>query len=532
MRIEQLDVVLRARSQWEAMELGMALVRRHAGAIWKPWLLLTLPLLCLFNLLGWWLDNFFIAALAMWWFKPAFERIPLYVISRAAFGDVPSTWQTLRAQWQWGWRGTAAYLGWRRLSPARSLLMPMDLLEGGSPTQRGQRRRVLGSGGYAHASLLTVVCAHFELMLQLAGIALIFMFVPFDLLPESYRVARAMLLSDTQGWAFLGFNVLAWMAMSLIAPFFSGAGFGLYLNSRTALEAWDIEITFRRLRERLGRGTSLWCLLLAFALPTPLLRAQEAVPANSVETAAPHGPAETGAAESEETEEDEPETVATPKSVFSEQWVDTAGFRQASARAYEDPQLGSSRRVQGWEKIQADPKRPDDPPDMSWAKGAAALLALLAEWALWIVVGLLVLGLLLSARWWLPWLRGGKRHKAAVKESEIEQDALLLPEALPPDVITQARALWRSGKPRHALALLYRASVETMSQRSGVALPPGATEAQCLLASRRMPVEADRVLFAQMVKLWQYAAYAGRLPDEAAFEQLLSSLQQGFGWTA
>jgi len=33
MRIERLDVVLRARSAWEAMELGSALVRRHAGAI-------------------------------------------------------------------------------------------------------------------------------------------------------------------------------------------------------------------------------------------------------------------------------------------------------------------------------------------------------------------------------------------------------------------------------------------------------------------------------------------------------------------
>ena len=47
MRIEALTVALRPRTAWEAVELGMALTRRHAGAIWRPWLLLSLPLLWL-----------------------------------------------------------------------------------------------------------------------------------------------------------------------------------------------------------------------------------------------------------------------------------------------------------------------------------------------------------------------------------------------------------------------------------------------------------------------------------------------------
>ena len=77
---------LRARSGWEAIELGMALVRRHAAAIWKPWLWLTLPVFVVLNLGAWWLDKFWLAALLMWWLKPAFDRVPLYVISRAVFG--------------------------------------------------------------------------------------------------------------------------------------------------------------------------------------------------------------------------------------------------------------------------------------------------------------------------------------------------------------------------------------------------------------------------------------------------------------
>ena len=63
-------------------------------------------------------------------------------------------------------------------------------------------------------------------------------------------------------------------------------------------------------------------------------------------------------------------------------------------------------------------------------------------------------------------------------------------------------------------------------------LPPGSTEAQCLRASRRMPQDADRRLFARMVRTWQYAAYAGRLPSDAEFQALLDDLRQQYGWAA
>jgi hypothetical protein len=63
-------------------------------------------------------------------------------------------------------------------------------------------------------------------------------------------------------------------------------------------------------------------------------------------------------------------------------------------------------------------------------------------------------------------------------------------------------------------------------------LPPGATEAQCLRASRRLSNDGSRDLFAHMVRVWQYAAYAQRLPREDEFEDLLSQLQRDHGWAA
>ncbi|MNT70726.1 hypothetical protein D3C72_2091400 [compost metagenome] len=107
-----------------------------------------------------------------------------------------------------------------------------------------------------------------------------------------------------------------------------------------------------------------------------------------------------------------------------------------------------------------------------------------------------------------------------------------MPVVLPPDVATQAGLLWDQGRPRQALALLYRASVRTLVERTGIALPPGATEAQCLRASRRLTDSTDRELFARIVRMWQYAAYGGRLPTRSDFDALASTLRQQYGWQA
>jgi len=74
--------------------------------------------------------------------------------------------------------------------------------------------------------------------------------------------------------------------------------------------------------------------------------------------------------------------------------------------------------------------------------------------------------------------------------------------------------------------------VESMSARAEIALPPGATEAECLRASRRMPRAEDRQAFALMVRVWQYAAYGQRLPADNEFDALVGELQQRYGWAS
>ncbi|MEG0184369.1 MAG: DUF4129 domain-containing protein, partial [Stenotrophomonas sp.] len=361
------------------------------------------------------------------------------------------------------------------------------------------------------------------------------------LLPESWRAAWAMVSVDAPAWARLGLNLLCWLAAALIGPFYVAAGFGLYLNRRTQMEAWDVEIALRRLRERLLPVASSLVLLLCLALPLAPVHAQQcdAPAAEQTDAGRTDEDAESEEADAPATTENDP--ANTTAVIFGDTPVDTAGFRQAVNRAYEDPLQRPTRQTSRWKAIEDDAEKKKTAEELkkdnsagaqrASRSGGQAWLARVAEWGLWGLLGVLLLVLLLTARLWLPWLRGSGRRRQA-RAPEITEERVELPVVLPPDVATQAGLLWDQGRPRQALALLYRASVRTLVERTGIALPPGATEAQCLRAARRLPDAADRELFARTVRMWQYAAYGGRLPTRSDFDALSGTLREQYGWQA
>ena len=54
---------------------------------------------------------------------------------------------------------------------------------------------------------------------------------------------------------------------------------------------------------------------------------------------------------------------------------------------------------------------------------------------------------------------------------------------------------------------------------------PARARAHCVTAE-------DRDAFARVVRTWQYAAYADRMPAQTEFESLLSLASARFGWAA
>ncbi|WP_374012847.1 DUF4129 domain-containing protein [Pseudoxanthomonas koreensis] len=522
MRPEDLQVNLRPRSSWEAMELGTALLRRHAGAVWRPWLLAMLAGFVLVNAVAWALGQLWLAGLLLWWLKPAFERIVLYVLSRAVFGRAPPAAEALRAQWRFGTAMLPAYLTWRRLGPARALLMPVDLLEGNAPAQRRARRSALAGPAYSHGIMLTTVCVHFELALMLACVAAVFLFIPAEQLATTLHASWGLLRQAPPAWMALAANTAGWLAAVVVGPFYVAAGFGLYLNRRSESEAWDVELAFRRLRERLLAHTAP--LLLALAAGLTLL-----VP---VPASAQHGH-DDAAHGNGRVRKNSAAAAPTLPAVFGTELQDDARFRDAATRAYQDPLIGARRTVVSWQPkgVRGDTVRPPLQLPKSLQQ-MVAMVARAAEWALWLLLVVLLLVVVGTAPRWLPWLRGGGLRRRRPAPPEADSHALAEPETLPDDVPAAVRKLWAQGNPRAALALLYRASVEAMAGRVQATLPPGATEAQCLRIARRLPDGQSRELFARTVRVWQYTAYAGRLPDAPEFEALLLQAQEHWGWRA
>jgi hypothetical protein len=531
MQLEGLTIALRARTPWEAVDLGMALVRAHAARIYAVWALVTLPTFALLNILAYLIGSPWLAALALWWLKPVFDRIPLYVLSRAVFGTVPTLRETMRAQRNWGWRGVVRWMHWRRfLHPGRAMLLPVDLLEGASGAQRRERVHVLSRANVSPNIMLTVLGVHLEIMLGISIVVLGLMFVPVEFLSDSAKAVWRVLIEDPPMWAQVVANLIGWITLSIIEPFYVGAGFGLYLNRRMQLEGWDIELAFRHLAARLSQplmaAALLFVAVAAFSMP---LRAEHpttsAAPAQSSDASdnAKDDPESVGDAveHGDKKGAKDKEQKTTLEKMFAGSYRDDdSTFAAAVKKTYSEGDLKSTIRDFVWKRrhpLDVDTKKSDAP---WWARSIGQLLGFIAEYGLWILAAIGLALVIANRHRWLPWI--SDRYAPPRLPDRIDVHDVAVPERLPDDLAAAVRALWQRGQLRAALALLYRGGVERLATGLGTPLPPGATESECLRRARRLADTQYAALFTRIVRSWQAAAYAQRVPTAVEIEALLA----------
>lgn len=265
MRLSDASVAIRPRTTWEAMDLGILMSQRHRRLLMTSWAIVTLPVYALLSLLLW--DSPSLVIVVFWWLKPAFDRLPLYILSKALFGETPTLKQALR-QWPALLKPQLlASLTWRRLSLSRSFLMPVVQLEGLCGQAREQRLRVLLQRNGGAAQWLTVIGVHLETVLWFGLMALFYLFVPQQVELEWDWQALIAVAENDWLWFEHLINFLYPLLLILWEPVYVACGFSLYLNRRTILEAWDIELVFRRLRQRLSGVAPVLMLLALVLLP-------------------------------------------------------------------------------------------------------------------------------------------------------------------------------------------------------------------------------------------------------------------------
>jgi hypothetical protein len=90
------------------------------------------------------------------------------------------------------------------------------------------------------------------MILLFGTLGLLFMMLPSEIAPARLDAFFGLFTADKMPtWLEAAFCLLYLLVISIVEPFYVAAGFSLYLNRRTELEGWDIELGFRTLAARL-----------------------------------------------------------------------------------------------------------------------------------------------------------------------------------------------------------------------------------------------------------------------------------------
>lgn len=513
MRAEALRVQLRPRSGWEAADLGFMMAREWWRPLWGTWLAAYLPLALA---LTWaFRAEPMYAALILWWLKPAFDRVALHVLSRAVFGETTTVKSTLRDR-NLLRPGLFHALTLGRLSLARSFLLPVAQLEHLTGRDARQRRSALSRRERGFAVGLTVACAHFEFIVMIGLGLLVSMLTP----------AAGAIAPDLAAW-FAGsgddrtfwsvYDGLAYVAaVCFVEPLYVAGGFAVYLNRRTLLEGWDIEVALRRLADRLAvNARRAAVVLLAASVAFTAAMPGDAIAADvepSIATAlldeetAPRADAATPA-------EAAARAKSAPQSAIREV------LRSPDFAQYRDDMQWQSRE-------KPDPRKPR--PDMSGFSNLLRMIAEIVQSLGWVIVAILACVALYAA--WRYAQRYAERSDVdGYRPPETLFGLSVAPETLPDDVAAAALAAARAGRLREALSLLYRGALSALVHRHEVRLEPGDTEGDCVRLAAKAIDRGAAGYFAGLVGAWQNAAYAGRDPDLARVEALADEWRRHFG---
>lgn len=511
MRLTEASVAIRPRTPWEAMDLGILLARQHRRLLMTSWAIVTLPFFILLSLALW--DYPSLTVFLLWWLKPAFERLPLYILSKALFGETPTLKQALR-EWPRQLKPQLlASLTWRRLSLSRSFTLPVTQLEGLNGQPRQQRIAVLRQRNSQSARWLTLIGIHLETVLWIGLIGLMYLFIPQQLELE-WDWAKWLTNPEQEVLWFEHLSNLLYAVVLLFwEPIYVACGFSLYLNRRTVLEAWDIELVFRRLRQRLS-GAVAGLLIIAGVLLLPSVQ-----PAWAAEPV------------------DSPKSPRLQQQALNSQDAQKAIQSLIKAPPFENPETVERWRLKDKAK---DPKaKTDDKKPPTWLKQLLDSLgkhsfggiAQLIEVLLWALLAALIALLMYRYRDWLLAFVGRRRVPNVALRPQPPQQLFGLEigtETLPTDIASSAERLWAE-QPREALGLLYRGLLNRLLDDFRLPLKNADTEGQVLERIRLLQQPALQAFSEELTRHWQNLAYGHRLPPAHLQQQLCDGWRQLFG---
>lgn len=484
MQIDNAAIVLRPRGHWEAMDMGFLFSRRHFLSLWLLWCATAIPVFVLLNVC---LINYpEYITLVFWWLKPLFEVLLVAWLGEALFNNPPAIIEQLKHFPSLLKQGMLSQLSWRRLSLSRSFNMPVAILEHTHGTQLNQRLTTLQTTK-PHSGWLTILMIHIETVFYVSIPVLMIMLIPGEV-EIDYQM---IFLSEADPYVVFLENLAYFISASLIAPFYVSAGFLLYINARTILEAWDIEIAFRQMPKHSASATTRSAAIY-FALALSL-------------TGLGIATTETQAASRDEAQ-------------------------QAISTVLDNDDFGKQETITTWEPI-FDTNKPNTPSaNWSWLRYLEWLGVLLKYFAL-ICIAAVVIWMVIKIAEHFDLAIFRKKTTKRLKTTALPSFLVVVDDdtvTLPANPVDAATTLCNQGRYREALSLLYRVSLIQFIEQHQVVIPTSATERECLQIIKRHSNSALSSYFSTLTDAWQWLAWAKKDPSEPTIRYLCNTWPEHF----
>jgi hypothetical protein len=501
---------IRLRNAWEAMDLGFAMVQHWWKIIFLPWIILAVSISVIIYLLLP-TEYFAFGILVFWWLKPLYDRLLLHIISHKLFNEEITTWQALKlVPHLIKQTGLLSALTFRRASFSRGFNLPIWQLEQLRGSRRSDRQATLHIGTHSQAVWLTIGMLILESALLFSVYALIILFLPPKMMDEVINNYFITLSEDNIApWVDILEHAFYTLTVIILEPFYVAASFSLYLNRRTQLEAWDIEITFRNLASRLKAnnkkirdGHALAWLLIPFCGALLLFSAPERAQAEPI------------------------------KEYLSDTRLAPEKSKDVISEIVKSDELSNEKIIKRW--VEKDPQKKKKQEADNFGvladilKPITKLISILFESLLWVALAIAVILLFIFRDRWLHLFQTGQQKLDDYQPPDVLLGMDIRPDSLPADIPGTAQQLWQQDKHREALSLLYRGALAQLVSHDEIPLTESHTEGDILRLSAQTLQEGRLSYLEKLTAQWRLIAYAHRTPETDDMHTLFNHWQSEF----
>ena len=283
-------------------------------------------------------------------------------------------------------------------------------------------------------------------------------------------------------WLVVGALVLA---ASWVDVFITAAGFGLYVNSRTWVEGWDVELAFKRMANRIREMVGIFLFGGFLVLMSP---------AHALDQSAN-------------------EFIRDLKS---------SNELEVNNEKRKDPKEEIDQ-IKKHEDFKVHKERYKEPKVSSFS-GPAPMGGLVEVFtAMGYVLLAILLFVLLGGIVWLIIRARALRDISSVnvvsEKARVVMGLDVTAESLPDDLMSVARRFWSVGENLQAMSLLYRGALSWWIDRAGVDIVESDTEGDCMKRVEKS-ARGDVGYFQDLTDLWMKAAYNMNVPLDVEWDEL------------